>query len=127
MTAQELSQLYYLEREIAEEEERLAEVRARGYTAKGSKLDAMPGGEVGSSVEAIGSEIVDLERRIAAKRRELARLKDYISTVPDSLIRQILHYRYELRCSWHGVARRVGGGNTNESVRKAAHRYLQKN
>lgn len=126
LTANELSQLYYLDREIADDERRLAEARSRAYAAKNSKLDAMPGGELGSSVEAAGSEIVDLERSIRAKREERDRLKRFIEDAPDSLMRQILHYRYECRSSWHGVARRVGGRNTNESVRKAAHRYLEK-
>lgn len=126
LTANELSQLYYLDREIADDERRLAEARSRAYVAKSSKIDAMPGGEYGSSVETAGTEIVDLENSVRVKREERERLKRFIDETPDSLIRQILRYRYEHHCSWHAVARRVGGGNTNESVRKAAQRYLEK-
>lgn len=126
MTTRELKQLYYLEREVAEDERKLAELRTKGYSAKTSKLNAVPAGEFGSSVEALGTELADLELALERKREEVERLNGFIDGTEDSLIRQILIYKYRENCSWHSVARKVGGYNTNESVRKACVRYLKK-
>lgn len=45
---------------------------------------------------------------------------------PDAHMRRILQLRYVQGLSWDEVAARIGGGNTEDSVRKAAGRYLAK-
>lgn len=126
VTTRELKQLYYLEREIEDGERRLAELKEKGYSARTSKLEAIPGGGNGSSVETVGTEIADFENALNAKKAEVQRLNDFIDGTEDSLIRQILTYKYRENCSWYSVARKVGGYNTNESVRKACARYLER-
>ena len=66
---------------------------------------------------------------ISAKQQqciyERNRLERYISSIPDSLTRQIFTYRFVNGLNWHQTAMHVGGGNTDESVRKRVYRYLQ--
>lgn len=56
--------------------------------------------------------------------QELAEIEEWIATVDDPHIRDIIRYRYIDGFSWQQVARKVGGGNTGDSVRKAHARYL---
>lgn len=44
----------------------------------------------------------------------------------DEHVRRILRMRYIQGLSWNEVAAKIGGGNTEDSVRKAAGRYLAK-
>jgi len=45
---------------------------------------------------------------------------------PDLHMRRILCLRYLDGLAWEEVAARIGGGNTEDSVRKAAQRFLDK-
>lgn len=57
---------------------------------------------------------------------EYNRLTCFIAGVEDSLIRQILRFRYIDMFSWNEVAKRVGGNNTADGVRKIAERFVQR-
>ena len=59
--------------------------------------------------------------------QELAEIEEWIATVDDPHIRDIIRYRYIDGFSWQQVARKVGGGNTGDSVRMAQARYLSEN
>lgn len=68
-----------------------------------------------------------LRKREAAKARaaaQLSEIEEYIAGIEDSVMRQIIRYRYIDGLSWRQVAVRVGGGNTEDSVRKAQDRFL---
>lgn len=130
MTKRELSQLYWLKKEIARDEAKLAELEAAA-SSTGAPLTGMPGGGgVSDRVGAYAAEIADLQGIIDANIRrcwhELRRLSRYISTVEDSLMRQILTLRYVEGLTWNQVAQRIGGGNTEDSVRKAHNRFLMR-
>lgn len=56
---------------------------------------------------------------------ELAYLRGYIAKIDDALTRRIFELRYIDGCSCVQVARRIGGGNTAESVRKRHNRYIR--
>ena len=75
------------------------------------------------------AEIVDLEAIIQAKitqcLHERARLERYIAEIPDSLTRQIFQLRFINGLTWVQIAFSVGGGNTEEGVRKRVYRYLE--
>lgn len=75
------------------------------------------------------AEIVDLEAIIRAKitqcLHERARLERYIAEIPDSLTRQIFQLRFINGLTWVQIAFSVGGGNTEEGVRKRVYRYLE--
>ena len=67
-----------------------------------------------------------LEQSIQRRWQEMRRLLAYIEDIDDSLIRQILTCRYVDGKTWVKVAREIGGDNTEDSVKKAAYRYLQR-
>lgn len=130
MTLRELSQLYWLDREIARDRERLAELRASLECVGAADYDGMPKGSgVSNRLEMCIAEIVDLEAIIQAKMtqclHERNRLERYIAEIPDSLTRQIFTLRFVNGMSWVQVAHSVGGGNTEGSVKMICYRYLR--
>lgn len=130
MTKAELSQLYYLNREIEQEKRRLVELRAAS-TNIAAKITGLP--HVGgiSDKTAIAAEIADCEAVIEAKVQlavvEYNRLNRYIATIGDSLTRQILSLRFVSGLTWRQVAKHVGGGNTADGVRMICDRFLASN
>ena len=130
MTLKELSQLYYLNREIERDQERLEQLRAKASAPGVPGCDGMPknpGFE--NRLDRYIAEIVDLEAIIQAKimqcLHERNRLERYIAEIPDSLTRQIFQLRFINGLTWTRIAFSVGGGNTKEGVRKRVYRYLE--
>lgn len=83
-----------------------------------------------------GIDYADYNRRIRRLQRQLQRRLDelidlveetnsYIENIDDSLIRQIISLRYINGLTWDQVAATIGGGNTADSVRKVAERFLK--
>ncbi len=129
MTVKELSQLYYLKREIEKDKQRLWEL---GLTASGlgaQNLTGMPRGNgTETKLERNTNRKLELERIIKNKiercEHERLRIEQYIASVEDSQMRLILTYRFIDNCSWKQVAIRIKGGNTADSVRMACKRFL---
>lgn len=131
MTRQELSQLYFLRREIQSDKERLAKLEAAASsTSPGSS--GTPNGK-GSVTDrtALAVEISMLKdliyEKICREEQEFRRLMNFISNVEDSLMRQILTARFVDNMNWTAVAMRVGGGNTAVTVRQRCNRFLREN
>lgn len=129
MTRRELSQVYYLRREIASDRERLMKLEAAATAVS-------PSGSSGGSGNitdrtAIASAIADMKTLIREKvhreEKELLRLMNFISGIEDSLTRQILTARFVDNLSWTAVAMKVGGGNTAVTVRQRCNRFLREN
>lgn len=130
MTLKELSQLYYLNREIERDQERLEKLRASASAPGAPNYDGMPKSpSFENRLERYIAENVDLEAIIRAKitqcLHERARLERYIAEIPDSLTRQIFQLRFINGLTWVQIAFSVGGGNTEEGVRKRVYRYLE--
>ncbi len=53
-------------------------------------------------------------------------IEEFISSVDDSRMRRIINLRFIEKLSWQQVASRIGGGNTDETVRKAFYRFMEK-
>lgn len=130
MTLKELSQLYYLNREIEMDKERLERLRALAPSPSGPILTGMPRGRYENRLERYTAEIVDLEAIIQAKMtrclHERNRLERYIAEIPDSLTRQIFQLRFIDGLTWLQIAYSVGGNNTAASVKMVCYRYLKK-
>lgn len=131
MTLKELSQLYYLNREIECDKAMLAELRAGLVAVGAADYDGMPKSpSPDNRLELCIAEVVDLEAIIQAKitqcLHERARLERYIAEIPDSLTRQIFTLRFVNGLSWVQVAHSVGGGNTEGSVKMTCYRYLRR-
>lgn len=129
MTKKELSQLYYLNREIAQEKLRLQELR-EAATNTAAKISGLP--HIGSISDktALAAAIADAEAIIEAKTKlavvEYNRLNRYIAEIPDSMIRQIVCLRYVKGMTWGQIAWKIGGGNTPDSTRKTIERFLSR-
>lgn len=130
MTIKELSQLYWLNREIEYDQSRLEELRCAVASPAVPKLSGLPhsGTPSGSKIERLTLEIIDLEAIIAAKQiqciHERQRLERYIAAVPDSLTRMIMTLRFVNGLPWDQVAHSIGGGNTTDAVKKRCYRYI---
>ena len=131
MTLKELSQLYYLTREIEADQRKLEELSRAAGAPSSSNLSGMPRAphSTDSKVERLAAEIVDLQAVIAARQiqciHERARLERWISDIPDSLTRRVFSLRFERCMSWVQVAAQIGGGNTEDGVRQRVYRYLK--
>lgn len=129
MTLKELSQLYYLNREIDMDKKRLQELEAQAVsiTPNLSGMPRSPG--VSDKVGRYAAEIADLKGIIEAKHQqclyERSRLERYIASIDDSLIRQIFTYRFVNGLPWLQVAACIGGNNTADSVRMMCNRYIK--
>lgn len=130
MTLKELSQLYYLDKEIELDRERLAELRANLLCPRSPNYDGMPRNpNPENALERCVAEIVDLENVIRAKIEqriyERARLERYISDIPDSLTRQIFTLRFIEGLTWDDVAAKAGGNNTAKNCSNICYRYIR--
>ena len=131
MTKKELSQLYYLNREIEEQQRRLQELEALA-TSCTSHITGMPRASgISDKLSMYTAEIIDLRGLIDLNIKkcfyELNRLNRYIASIQDSQTRMILSLRYINGLSWLQIAFSIGGNNTEDSVKKTAYRYINKN
>lgn len=129
MTNKELSQLYYLNKEIKQLESKLMELETTAYKAT-PNLTGMPGsGKCSDKVGRYAAEIADLKALINLNIEkcwhEKRRLERYIQSIDDSLIRQIFQLRYIEGKKWEDVAASLGGNNTENSVKQIHSRYLR--
>ncbi len=131
MTKKELSQLYYLNREIEEQQRRLRELECLA-TSCTAQITGMPRSSgISEKLAKYATEIADLKALLDLNLKkcfyELNRLNRYIESVDDSQMRLILSLRYINGLSWRQIAFSIGGGNTEDGVRKAHDRFLRKN
>lgn len=130
MTLEEIKQVYYINAEIKHLEKELDKIRNESYV-KGQKLTGLPRS---SGYGDKTAERAMLEREYEeliqdAKYRGMAernRIMKYISTIDDSLMRQIIFYRHISLLPWSVVACEVGGSNTADGVRMMHDRFFRK-
>lgn len=130
VTLKDLSQLYYLSKEIKRDQDRLLQMRARISVPGIPNYNGMPKNPLSENhIERYIAEIIDIENIIDLKTQqsliECKKLVRYISDIPDSLTRQIFTARFVECKNWTQVAIDIGGGNTEEGVRKRVYRYLK--
>ena len=112
MTKKELSQLYYLKKEIKEQQKRLSELEALA-TSCTAKIMGLPNGNgVSDKIANYATEIADLKSLLDLNLKkcfyELNRLNRFIDSVQDSKMRMILMLRYIQNLSWQKVAFAIG-------------------
>lgn len=129
MTKKDLSQLFYLQREIANDEQRLLELESAA-TSTTANMNGMPGGGKISDKTAIAAEMADLRDIIYAKKSmciaHYNQIMRYVACIDDSFIRQIITYRHIDMMKWRDIAQKIGGGNSEDGIRKAYARFLEK-
>ena len=128
MTKKELSQLYWLNREIDEEKHKLEELTAASEGCTQSITGLPHVGSVGDKIGDLAILIAEQRDLIDLKVRqsviEYNRLNRYIASVQDSEMRQILSLYYVNGMSWRQIAAHFG--YQDESVpRKRHNRFLK--
>lgn len=130
MTRKELSQYYWLTKEIEADERRLRTLREKALSTPSQRFSGMPagGGSQDSMAESV-TRIVDLENRIKRKRerclKELQKIEDFIEAIPDSMTRMIFTYRCVECMTWREVAANMGYRMSEDNARQVFHRYLR--
>ncbi len=132
MTNRELSQLYYIKKFIDRDREQLALISSRLEPGGSNLSNDMPHSATPKNiVDELLPQLVDLETRLKRELeefdREQKRIEEYISTIKDDYqMRLILTYRYIDLLTWQQVATKIGGRNTEDSVKKSCYRFLRK-
>ena len=131
MTKKELKQVYYIDREIKMWQRKLDELNNKSPVGT-PELTGMPRGAGSQNkIEDEAIEKAEMSTIIAGLLVKLQRQKreimEYITSIEDSFIRQIMICRYVNLMSWTRIAMEIGGGNTPDSVRMAHDRFLRKN
>lgn len=108
MTKKELSQLYYLNQEITRLQSRIYELETAA-TSTTRRITGMPFGcGITDKTGRYATELTELKNELEGKltecARELRRLTNYINSIEDSEMRQIMTLRYINGMSWQRVA-----------------------
>lgn len=112
MTKKELSQLYYLKKEIREQQQRLEELETAA-TVCTAKITGLPHGTgINDKICKYAAQIADLRGILDLNLKkcfyELNRINRFIASVQDSEMRIILTLRYINNLSWQKVAEQIG-------------------
>lgn len=122
MTKKELSQLYWLNREIQEEKRKLAELEsaAIGCTAKITGLPHVTGthDRIGDMAILIAEQRDLIDLKVRQSVIEYNRLNRYIAGIDDARMRMILSLRYVNGLSWQQVAFAMGESDEQYPRRK---------
>ena len=129
MTKKELSQLYYLKKEIKEQQKRLSELEALA-TSCTAKITGLPNGSgISDKIANYATEIADLKSLLDLNLKkcfyELNRLDRFISNVKDSEMRIILTLRYSQGLSWQQIAQNMGVLGDGKKKKKKHNRFLK--
>lgn len=138
-----LTQYMDLVREIEEVEQRIrkTEKELQKIIDEGEVTDMVRGGEGGIQ----HFTITGFPQRDYAKKRTLLNtrksilhalkseieqsindVQEFINGIEDSHVRRIVTMRFVDGMKWKQIAKNIGGGNTEDSVRKAVERFLER-
>ena len=128
MTEKQLNQIFYLSKEKKMWEDKLkslTEVKAIGYENSG----AGRGSNISSPVIQLAEQREKMRDIISAKLAEISfaekEILEYIDTIDDSLIRQIMIHRHIELKSWAQIAKELSSSSTPDSLRMMHNRYIK--
>ena len=129
MTQKELKQLYYLNKEIEMWRKALSNLENMSFI-KAQQITGMPTSPGnGDNTGDMASKKVDIENKIKELQEracdESIKIINYIESVEDSLVRQVMYHRHVLCFKWGQVAKAIGGGNTGDGLRMMYKRYIE--
>ena len=128
MTVKELQQLFYLEKIIQHEQDRLDELRASVdlHSPGLSDMPKAPGArdKLGDTVPKIVDQEAEIRKNIRIYSQTKEKLLKYINGVPFVRIKMIMILRFIDQKPWQEVAEEIRGKETEYSVKKAVYRYL---
>lgn len=128
MTLEALNDHLYILNQLQQAEERLESMKAVILGAQ--QYDGMPHGSgVSDKVAALAIALSKQEAEIAKLRKAVResekRILPFIDSIPDNRCKIIFELRFHCGLQWGEVANAIGGGNTSDTVRMTAYRYLQ--
>ncbi len=129
MTKKELSQLYYLKKEIKEQQRRIAELEAAA-TKCTANISGMPSGKgISDKVGKYAAQIADLKAILDLNLKksfyELNKLTRYIESIEDSEMKLIFSFRYIQNMSWYEISKNLGSLGDGSTERKKHNRFLK--
>jgi hypothetical protein len=129
MTKEELNQIYYLEKEIEMWRKALNRLQSRSLLPS-QEITGMPFG-TGTS-DKVGNHAVtevDIIDKIEALQKkaieEQYKVLNYIQTIDDSLMKQIIYHRHVLCMKWNEVAKALESSNSPDNLRMMHDRFLE--
>lgn len=129
MTIEDLQELFYLDKLIDYENERLENLRAKLDLHSPAISDMPKASGAKDKIGEVVPAIVDEQRKIESEVQYLEgrrkSLQDFIRVLPNVRIRIIMSLRYIEQMSWNDVAAKIGGKETEDTVKKAVYRYLE--
>lgn len=140
-----LSQYADLQAEIEDLQLRIrkTECQIKRLQAGGTVLDSVRGtrkdGTIGN-IRIEGFPVICLDEKLDRLNRYSIQLQDsekhamelvsqieeYINSIEDCRIRRIIRYRFIDKLSWNAVADKMGGNNTEGSIKMAISRFMDK-
>ena len=129
MTSRELKNLYYLKKEINQQQRRIAELEAVATNCS-TKITGLPSGKgISDKIGNYAAQIADLKALLALYLKkcfyELNRLDRFIQSVEDSQMRIILTLRYVQGFSWQKIAYAIGE-HDEQYPRRKHNSFLEK-
>ena len=128
MTKEELKQIYYLNKEVKMWQKELERLQCMSLI-KGQQITGMPHVPgVSDKVGDLATTMADIETIIRGKLAEIQmqrkRIIEYINSIDDSLLRQIIFLRNVSCMSWNQIANELG---SNENcVKQIYSRHFKK-
>lgn len=58
---------------------------------------------------------------------KISDVEEFISSIDDSRMRRIINLKFIENLTWQQVANRIGGGNTESSIKMSFHRFMENN
>lgn len=129
LTKEELSQIYYLNKEIIMWQKELNKLESKSLI-KGQDFTGMPfvpgisDKTANTAIERVEIEAI-IRGRLSEIQIQRKRIIEYINSVDDSLLRQIIFFRNVSCMTWREVANEIGGGNSEGSVKMIYGRFLK--
>lgn len=129
MTLEDLNQHLELVNELKKAKDMLQSLWNAAYPG-GQVLTGMPHAPgVKDKIGDLAADIADLETEIEQMQKQVDEsakgVMAFISTIPDVQTRMIFKIRFCRGYEWKQVARVLGGGNSEASVKSAAYRYIE--
>ncbi len=134
MTRQKLKQFRHLKREIELLQEQIVHLEAEIVTDKvRGSLSHHPWTETSFKItgfdrEELGQKMERLKRKMQRRVDDLLELRteiiEFVESIDDSLLRQVIILRHVNGLSWEQVAAEIGSGTTWNSLRMMHDRFL---
>lgn len=130
MTKEELKQIYYINKEIKMWQRELERLQCKSLV-KGQEITGMPFiSGTSDKVGDLATEKAEVEAIINGKLAEIQiqrkKIMNYINSIDDSLLRQIMFFRNVSCMTWNMIAREMGSNNSPDCIRKIYDRHFEK-